>query len=403
MGFVRLLCVALLVATSSVQAVETTTCDGPWRGKAPPDWELHRILSAHARWLEYSRDADTPDRADLCEAILSGISLQQADLRDANLARADLRMVNLQGSVLTGANLEEADMRGAILDGARMRAANLKNAKLLGASLDGTKLTSADLRHADFRGAILRGAELDRAMVGDARFETATLEDARYEVSGLPEPYSLSGIRGLAAVRVTAGHEDGLVLLRSALRDVGLRELERQATYAIERARTNDKKKGPLERWTRQILFDWTSRYGMRPGRPLLLMGVLLCVCILPYAIATSLHPPIATSGAGIFKWEQGHIELGPDGPSAADGVRVERLRATPGRALVCGLHFSLYSAFHFGWRDLNVGTWLARMQSREYALRATGWVRTLSGVQSLISVYLVALSAFSYFGRPFG
>jgi hypothetical protein len=51
------------------------------------------------------------------------------------------------------------------------------------------------------------------------------------------------------------------------------------------------------------------------------------------------------------------------------------------------------------GWRELNVGTWMTRLQPREYNIRATGWVRTVSGIQSLMSVYLLALT---YFGRPF-
>ena len=33
---------------------------------------------------------------------------------------------------------------------------------------------------------------------------------------------------------------------------------------------------------------------------------------------------------------------------------------------------------------------------------RATGWVRVVSGVQSLISIYLLALWALTQFGRPF-
>jgi len=41
-------------------------------------------------------------------------------------------------------------------------------------------------------------------------------------------------------------------------------------------------------------------------------------------------------------------------------------------------------------------------MQPREYALRAKGWVRVVSGVQSLISVYHIAMWALTYFGRPF-
>ena len=34
--------------------------------------------------------------------------------------------------------------------------------------------------------------------------------------------------------------------------------------------------------------------------------------------------------------------------------------------------------------------------------LRAKGWVRVVSGVQSLISVYLIAMWVLTYFGRPF-
>jgi hypothetical protein len=41
-------------------------------------------------------------------------------------------------------------------------------------------------------------------------------------------------------------------------------------------------------------------------------------------------------------------------------------------------------------------------LQSSPFKLVATGWVRSVAGVQSLISVYLLALWALSYFGRPF-
>ncbi len=69
---------------------------------------------------------------------------------------------------------------------------------------------------------------------------------------------------------------------------------------------------------------------------------------------------------------------------------------------LLRALQFSVLSAFHLGWRELNVGNWIARIQAHEYTLRATGWVRAVAGVQSLLSVYLLALWALTYFGRPF-
>jgi hypothetical protein len=81
----------------------------------------------------------------------------------------------------------------------------------------------------------------------------------------------------------------------------------------------------------------------------------------------------------------------------------VERLRPCGIAVAGYALWFSLLTAFHFGWRELNVGNWMARLQTREYALRATGWVRFIAGVQSLVSIYLVAIWALTYFGRPFG
>ncbi len=70
--------------------------------------------------------------------------------------------------------------------------------------------------------------------------------------------------------------------------------------------------------------------------------------------------------------------------------------------AVVVGLYFSVLSAFRIGWRDINMGNWIERINPHEYQLAATGWVKTVAGIQSIISVYMVALWALSYFGSPF-
>lgn len=98
----------------------------------------------------------------------------------------------------------------------------------------------------------------------------------------------------------------------------------------------------------------------------------------------------------------RGRIKRSAEGFEAADDEIIERLKARGFSALGRALHFSVISTFHLGWRDLNVGTWLARLQPHEYALRAKGWPRVVSGVQSLISVYLIAMWVLTYFGRPF-
>ena len=57
---------------------------------------------------------------------------------------------------------------------------------------------------------------------------------------------------------------------------------------------------------------------------------------------------------------------------------------------------------FSIGWREINAGNWIARIQRQEYMLSTSGWVKTLSGLQSILSVYLLALWVLTYFGRPF-
>ncbi len=71
-------------------------------------------------------------------------------------------------------------------------------------------------------------------------------------------------------------------------------------------------------------------------------------------------------------------------------------------RIPIWAMYFSFVSAFNTGWRDFNLGYWFARIHPKEYELRSNGWVKVISGLQALISVYLIALWALTYFGSPF-
>jgi hypothetical protein len=59
--------------------------------------------------------------------------------------------------------------------------------------------------------------------------------------------------------------------------------------------------------------------------------------------------------------------------------------------------------AFNIGFRDINFGRWLRLMTRQEFDMKAEGLPRVVAGVQSLISVGLLALAVLTYFGRPFG
>ena len=112
---------------------------------------------------------------------LTGIDLQDRDLRafylsrkrlrDAVLNRADLREANLSLADLRGAELNEARLQGANLDGADLTSARLGVANLRDASLVGATLANADLSGATLAGADFSGADLSTTSFGDASLE----------------------------------------------------------------------------------------------------------------------------------------------------------------------------------------------------------------------------------------
>ena len=76
-----------------------------------------------------------------------------------------------------------------------------------------------------------------------------------------------------------------------------------------------------------------------------------------------------------------------------------ERLVAAGLKGRWFALFLSLLSPIHTGWRDFNVGNRIGRIFPRDFSLRATGWVKSVPGVQSPIGAYLVALWPITYFG----
>jgi len=96
----------------------------------------------------------------------------------------------------------------------------------------------------------------------------------------------------------------------------------------------------------------------MNPYRPLLIMFISIPAFFFPYLLAL-----LVSKKDGIWQtWpeDRARSDLGSNDP--------QRLKFTPRnwRAYLYALYFSVLSAFHIGWRDLNVGTWITRMQPRE-------------------------------------
>jgi uncharacterized protein YjbI with pentapeptide repeats len=456
-------CVGLAVAADLEDARNEALekCNGPFEEKMLTQEEIKEVLEKHLEWRKdyLHQEAQDSRRANLCKAKLNNANLHGANLADANLSEADLI-----GANLSKANLDRADLSGAKLFRADLSEARLTRAKLFTADLDsadlseaelfradlsdatlfqatlteahlhkavlsGASLRLANLTRADLRSANLRGTDLEKADLtgaslaftdlseslltdtdlSDAYLYSTDLSGARlirtnlscavFEPASVPDKGYLSAIEGLTSVRFTVGNHAGLVLLRNALRDAGLRELEREATFALEHGKLlhqledGDEFGSRLESYFKLIFFELPVEWGLRPGRALWLLLYLIPLFAIPYILALSF-----AGKDGIWQdWEEKRArkDLGQDEP--------KRLTVGWRKAIGFGFYFSVLSAFSIGWREFNVGNWIARIQLREYTLRATGWVRTVAGVQSLISVYLVAMWVLTYFGRPFG
>jgi hypothetical protein len=300
----------------------------------------------------------------------------------------DLRHANMLGAELRSANLSDADFRGALLIGADFSEANLR---------------SADFSVADLRWSVFTGTDLT-----DADFFRANLAGVLYEPRGGTHPKitSLVYATNIARMRYSVTPA-GLIDLREALKKAGLKEQEREVTFAIKHSERLIQSKGSLLSMAQaafsQVLFEWTTAYGMRPGRPLVILAALVPCFAAVYFIALfgcgrSAIWALRTQDVVHGNKKSKPLRLSAR-PLTASGYRLHgRLL----RVLRIAVYFSLLSAFRVGFRDADIGVWIERLQARQYTLRATGWVRTVAGTQSLVSVYLLAMWLLAYFGNPF-
>jgi hypothetical protein len=290
--------------------------------------------------------------------------------------------------------------------GANLIRAYLTKAYLSGANLSGANLTGVDLTGADLSEANLNRAKLELANLRDTNLANAQLTFAELSNS-LLSPKNVEGIeflgaKGLPSIRIH--HIGPIVALRKKAKESSLRNEERGLTAALRKHRLQS-----LSWWERifeYTFLDMPTDSGADPWRSLELLGCFVLLFTIPYFIIIRrsendrewrMWPSRQERKDGIWRvWlrERVRKDLGENVP--------QRLSLRGFKALGTAFYFSLVSAFSIGWRELNVGNWIAQIQRREYTYRATGLARSISGFQSLLSVYFLALWALTYFGRPF-
>jgi uncharacterized protein YjbI with pentapeptide repeats len=399
-------CVAAAWLLSAV-APPAMACDHP-RGWKPSIDELKREAAARIvafAPVEHGKQADTgPDQP---FPIACNGDLRNADLSKLELVEADFKNADLRGANLADGNFGMSSFDGANLSGAKATNSSFASSSMLGANLDGAHLDNAFLLQTDLTGAHLRWTDLTGATL-----EGANLTGANYEPRG-GQPARISGLIGLETV--TFRDATGVAQLRQLARETGQRDIVRAATYAIERERTAKMRGNRLNDWIgsrpyvpmleglfRRVAFEWTTGYGLYPGRALNLILLFLVLFAPLYAWAAWRVRP-RHARAGLYRvLPADRIELANGQPQGDNPLTVERLVFPARQAIAWGSYFSLLSAFNIGFRDFNVGSWIIRIQPSRFHLESLGWVRTVSGLQSLLTLYLLAMWLLTFFGHPF-
>lgn len=344
----------------------------------------------------------------LDSSFLSFANLSYSNLRGVSLTNANLWKSNLTNSILWEASLTYANLLEANLSNAILLRANLSHAIFWDANLSNANCWAANLSHADLRVTNLSNANLKFANLSHANLSGSNLINVIFEPDSLPRIEGIAYAQNLDFLRYEQSPSK-LVLLKKSLQEAGFISAARQVNTALHREKVRHEPSfiGFME----MVLIDYTCEYGSNSTRPLLLIIFICIPCAFIYWLA--LHIRRGASGLYLlYSWKRVN--------SGDDQIRVIKLdyksslkskryrwinpflKSPRWRAIKIACLFSLMSAFNIGFREINFGRWIRMIQSREFDIKARGWPRTVSGIQSLLSVYLVALWLLSQFGNPF-
>lgn len=395
--------------------------------------------------------------ADLNSADFSNAILNDADLASAVKARG-VASTSAASSPFKLRCLHEGGLSQAISDnnallnsgkgqtqatGVQFDGAQLANACLDAVALSGSNFTSASLTGADLSNADLSGVASAAGDPGGADFSFADVNGAIYQPHQATDLLLMSKAVNLAGLEYMDDSQP-IISLRNGLRDGGFLQQERDVNEAYQNHRPDfganlpAKGHGSLgqelkywtgiaQYWASEVMFDWTCGWGAKPGKPLRIIAIIALLCAPVYWIGMHFcheqdgiylletSGPVAIDGA---EQTAARIEVHPEkdpraerGPLlkrwtpawwAATGSAAWEWLGQEAGALKTALLFSLMSIFSIGFESFDAGQWIRALMTREFDLEARGWMRTLSGLQSLLGVGLLALSILSYFGHPF-
>jgi len=351
-----------------------------------PTSVLRKVLENHQKWLKgrdlknvsshlERSDYISPEdslRANLTGAILSGY----VGYDDSNAFYP-----SFAGVIFTEADLTNADFSLRDLQYAQMSGAKLEGADFSGANLDSAILSNAYLKGANFLGASLKNAHFGEADISEVNFEINS--------EFLPDLRSFRRAKNIELVQYN-NYPDALYQLRNNFDEIGRDDISSKIGRAIEYSKTRKllKDKNYIVALFRLVFWEWTTDYGRAPFRAFLILIGLIPFFAVIYFVA------ILSSKQLVYK-------ILPGDRIDGDGNRIILpIKERGWVAFGTATKLSVFSAFAVGFREFDIGSWLYRLQGSESFLVPSSWARSISGIQSLISLILLSSFIISILGK---
>lgn len=338
--------------------------------------ELDQALEEHANWVKAGNCV--PDSATGIADI--GAPGFQYEPVDTSFSAQSFFMKDLSG----------LDLSNKVLRCARFIGSSLTNASLFG----------SDLRGAIFTQSTLKDAELGESDLRGTVFNFTELADVNFEPTENPQVHKISLARNLDKIKYSESPQS-IYKLKKAFSENGYVTQEKLIIAALNRGMLpqsgfSNFASNVLQTtgfWIKKILFEYTCEFGANALLPLIWIYVLFVVFSGVYLLGLS-----SKSRSGIYVVFPERVSF-QEKPSS---INKKMSRVSFYKRLELAMAFSLRSALRLGFQNFDFGRWVRMLQHREYDVIAVGWLRPLSAIQSLLSIYLIALAILSGFGKPF-
>ena len=386
--------------------------------------------------------------ADLTDANLTGAQLGNADLTRAIFVDADLIRTTLQGTDFSDADLTRANLNYAVFEprtqpfvDSLARAYNLDTLRWT------ETLSEQDcLKEVEGAGNDACKATLTRpATIADGwllwlYWQRGSPQHSWQDIRRFLWNDALFVIRHKPQIRHASQaktNDPNSTRTQGKYPLIDARQAFANADYVDDELLVNLAYQRHTQSWVGMIAYDWTCEYGNAPFRPLFI-AVALALLAIPFywlgfrqrlwggqlirteseggrVVETLVGDPLTLPG-----WRTPlDAERTPGRPRLQKllaRLRLERplrrllrliasswprLRWEAGFLKEVFL-FSLISVVNLGFEGLDFGRWVRSLFFSEYDLKARGWLRAVSGLQSLVGLGLFALSLLSFFGHRF-